>query len=224
MSKIIEYDKNIFNFENILLNLFSVSSLENLHDSLDKIDNVPTGEKGLSKDTHSKYHKLFFDNLKSGFEQFEHVYKSFVSSVIGPYFCNQKKIIYQKYPSFRIQYPGQMAVTTKHYDHDKNHKHPVGELNVFLPITRLFPENTMWIESLPGLGDFHPVLIQPNQALLWNGNMCRHYNKKNDLRKTRVSFDFRVMSLEYYDKNYQKTTATMKQKFVVGEYYEEIIL
>ena len=219
---IIDYDLNRFNFPKLVSSIFKVKDLTKLHEHLKDDYIAPDGVAGLSNDTHSKFHNIFYKKLNSGWEEFNDMYTSFVKEVINPLLPNEKELIYQSSPSFRIQYPKGKAVTTLHYDHDKNHKHPVGELNIFVPISPATTFNTMHIESLPGLGDFHPVVMDPGKCMVWNGNMCRHYNKVNISGETRVSFDFRILPSVFYDENYQQTTATKKMRFIVGEYYSKL--
>jgi len=219
---VICYDAERFNFAKIVSQLFSVEDLTKLHDHLETGYVAPDGVAGLSNDTHSKFHKLFYNKLNSGWKEFNDMYVSFVKDVISKQISNEKNLIYQALPSFRIQYPNGKAVTTLHYDHDKNHKHPIGELNIFVPITETTDSNTIYIESLPGLGNFGPIILEPGRCMLWNGNMCRHYNKVNTSNKTRVSFDFRIISSAFYDPNYPHVTATTTKRFVVGEYYSQL--
>ena len=81
----------------------------------------------------------------------------------------------------------------------------------------------MWIESLPKKGDYHPVKMQFGDLLKFSGGTHRHGNKLNDTNNSRVSFDFRVLPLAKYNPDYIKTSATRTTKFIIGEYYKELL-
>jgi len=219
---LIRYDIENYNFQKVISDEFEVADLDNLHSYLENKYLVKDGVSGLSNDTHSRFHNMFYKKLNSGWPEFEKVWKEFLVDIIKPFFSNESEIIYQTHPSFRIQYPSSKAVTTWHYDSDKNHKHPLGEINIMVPITRMFSTNTMWRETLHGLGDFRPMELEPGDVAIWNGNRCRHGNKANDTGLTRVSFDFRVLPAESYDEKYSAGSATTGKRFVVGEYYSKI--
>jgi len=155
---------------------------------------------------------------EGGWIEFENLYEAFVREVIFPLF-EDDTLIYQATPGIRFNRPGAKAVYRWHSDGDSHHKHPLGELNIYLPLTKSFDNNTIWVESLPGLGDFAPVNLEYGQFLIGYLNQCRHGNKDNDTGKTRVSFDFRVMPGFAYDENCDKVTCTTKQPFTVGGYY-----
>ena len=209
-------------FYNLIATLFNVDDLTQLHKKLDLGYKADDGVKGLGNDTHSFYHKLFYAKLNKGWSDFIDTYENFIRYNVAPKFAFESSLIYQTLPSFRIQYPGAKAVTTIHCDSDKHHKHPLGELNILVPITEMNNTSAIWVESLPNLGDFGPVNLNRGEWILWNGNRCRHFNKQNNTSKTRISLDFRILPSVCYDPNYNQNTATTKQKFVIGEYYSKM--
>jgi len=219
---IYEYNVTKFNFEEILKDILKTDDLTGLHTKLEDAYEVPTGVDGLGNDTHSKYHQQFYDNIKLSVSAFRELYIKFIEEEIAPKFPNEKSLIYQALPSFRIQYPQSKAVTTWHYDSDENHKHPLGELNILVPITEMFDTNAVWMESLPHMGDFRPMNLKYGQYIIWNGNRCRHGNKANTTGLTRISIDMRVLPNACYDEKYNLCAATTGKKFIIGEYYSQI--
>jgi len=218
----IKYNSEKYNFVGLISDLFEAEDLQVLHNHLEEIYVAPDGNTGLGNDTHSKYHKLFYDKLRSGWDEFLSSYKSFIKDEVASKFKDEKRIIYQTLPSFRIQYPTGKAVTTWHCDNDERHKHPLGELNILLPLTQMRDESAVWAESLPGLGDFSPMNCEYGEFIIWNGNRCRHGNKPNTTGLTRVSLDFRVLPEMYYNEDYDLSTATTNMKFKIGEYYSAL--
>lgn len=85
---------------------------------------------------------------------------------------------------------------------DSDYHHQPNELNVWLPLTRAAGSNTLWAESAPGLGDFHPFELVPGQAMLFYGIQCAHYTVPNETSTTRASVDFRVVPSACYRHRY----------------------
>jgi hypothetical protein len=223
MQHIFNYDINRYNFQEVLKDLFKVSELHLLHEHLPKLYVAPDGTSGLGNDTHSIYHTQFYDKIRGGWHEFIDIYNGFIINELASKFKDEKRLIYQALPSFRIQYPTGKAVTTWHCDNDENHKHPLGELNILIPLSNsMYGSNAVWAESLPGLGDFAPMECAYGEYIIWNGNRCRHGNKPNTTGLTRVSMDLRILPEKCYNENYSLSTATTGMKFKIGEYYESI--
>ena len=197
--KIIKYDTEKYPFSKIVRSLYEVP-LEEL-DNHDRKKNLALGE-----DTHTAFHKSFYKKIDEGWPEFEKLYSSFLREVIFPLF-EDDVLIYQKYPNIRFH---------------KDHKHPPGEINIFLPITKCYGTNTIWTETLPGFGDYHPQEMEYGEFLIAYLNQTRHGNKTNETDMTRVSFDFRVIPGFAYDENFAGTTATTSKSFKVGEYYDKM--
>ena len=148
--------------------------------------------------------------------------EKFIKEVLKPLFTEETELIYQKLPSFRVNQPGGKAIYVPHCDGDKLHKHPAGEINVFMPLTKSFGNNSMYVESIPGLGDYNSVDLDYGEVFMFYGNRQRHLNKYNDTEKTRCSFDLRVIPPANYDDSYELESVTMSNKFIVGGYYDII--
>ena len=212
--KVLEYSTQEYDFYSLVRPLFDCELQE-----LDS-EEVKLGLT-LGKDTHTSLHKNFYQAIDSGWPEFMNLYHSFLSDVVHPLF-EDDALIFQKYPGIRFNRPGAKAVYKWHSDGDQDHKHPLGEINIFLPITRCFGNNSMWHESIPGMGDWKPLEIDYGQFLIGYLNQCRHGNKTNDTGKTRVSFDFRVIPGFAYDENYPLKSCTTQQEFKIGGYYEKM--
>ena len=216
------YDKTKFNFDELLRECFEVDNLEDIHLNLDYGYSIPSGVGGLGNDTDSKYHKIFYNKLNNGWEEFEKTYTSFIKENIMRY-MKVDTLVYQIKPSFRIQYPNSHAVTTWHFDSDENHKHPDWEINIQVALTEMKDSTSTWIESVPGLRDFKPMEMNVGDFYIFNGNKCLHGNKPNASNKTRISFDFRVVPYDRYNDTFENISATKGQKFLIGGYYDAII-
>lgn len=212
MTKIIKFNKEIYPFDKMLKDLYNIP-LNMLDDNLDH-----TGGD-LGADTDSIWHTKFYDRLRAGWPEFLEMYESFIRHELLPLFTKEDKLIYQKTPSLRVNQPGGKAIYVPHCDGDKAHKHPPGEINVLMPLTRMYGNNGIYVESMPGLGDYTSPVMEFGEVMMFYGNRQRHFNKFNDTKQTRCSYDFRIIPPCNYDASYELASATMKNKFVVGEYY-----
>ena len=124
-------------------------------------------------------------------------YRQFITDIIAPLFPSDKvkSIIYQFPPTLRIHPPGQAPTIQMHCDSEYS-CHENGEVNFWIPLTKVFDSNTLWCETLPGHGDFAPFNLMPGEGIRFNGNQCRHFTKANATNCTRVSFDFRIIPTE----------------------------
>jgi ectoine hydroxylase-related dioxygenase (phytanoyl-CoA dioxygenase family) len=215
MHKIVKYDIKKYPFIDIVTKWLDCDlSKTHIHYSLN--DQI----KGIGSDTMSSPHKTFYSNMDNNSESFASLYKSFIKDVLFPQ-INQE-CYYQTFPGFRIASPDNVAVSTWHADGDEENLHPPGEINIFLPLTNCYGNNSMWIESEPGKKDFHPVKLSKGEVYIFDGNKCVHGNYRNDTMDTRISFDFRLMPKDKYDPNYPHVTATKKLSYTIGGYYQKI--
>ena len=173
------------------------------------LDDVVTDQKTI-------YHRTFYEKAKSN-TSFYDVYESFIEQEIRPLF--DEAIIYQKIPTFRAHLPNNLGVAAFH--RDRNYGHSTNEVNVFLPITKAFDTNTIWVEAEEDKKDFLPMEAEYGNYYVWNGASLLHGNKVNDTKKTRISIDFRVMPYSRYEKN-DNVTVTKGTKLTVGEYFKEL--
>jgi ectoine hydroxylase-related dioxygenase (phytanoyl-CoA dioxygenase family) len=212
------YDLKKYNFhEQVSLKLGS--TLEYLH-TVTKNSSVIVD---LKKQQHTDWHKLFYNNIRDS--EFLKTYKSFVIEYIKPYF-NTSEIIYQKVPTFRIQYPHNTAIAEFHKDSD--YAHSKEEVNFFVPLTSCKDTNAIWVESDIGSKKYLPMEADPGDFVIWDGANLMHGNKVSVEHWTRVSFDFRAMTLAAYEAHEQDVIKSGKESVVgsvpmlLGEYYEKI--
>ena len=84
----------------------------------------------------------------------------------------------------------------------------------------MFDSNTIWIEKMPRSENYVPIIMKAGDCTSFNANLCMHYNKINKTGKTRVSMDFRILPLSYYNKTESKQSVTTNMKYVEGGYYK----
>ena len=62
-----------------------------------------------------------------------------------------------------------------------------------MPLTNVWGEISLWVESEIGAKDYKPIILKAGQALIFDGVNLGHVSKVNTTNSTRVSFDFRFM-------------------------------
>ena len=212
--KIISYDKEKYDFQRLIVDLFEEENLEKIHNRHQKTNEI----KPVAQDTHTDLHKKFYNKLDYGWNDLKTLYRKFIKEFILSE-LKMKKVYYQTYPNLRIAFPENVAVSDWHKDTDDNNHHPFGEINFFLPLTKSHGNNSLWIESEPNKKDFKPVNLNYGDIFMFNGGECTHGNNINDTNLTRISFDFRLMPPDKYDPKHPHKTATRGHEFKLGQYY-----
>jgi hypothetical protein len=205
-----------YNMYSTVENLFQCD-LSKLHTTSTQDYPVLTTDM-LGKDSHTEFHKLFYSTLNNGWTELVDKYNLFIKEVISPY-LHLNEFLYQKYPTFRIHLPNNTAICIKHYDSDELHKHPKGEINFIYALTDMYDTNTIWVEKMPRLEEFLPIHLKLGECICFNGNICNHVNKINKTGKTRISFDFRILPLNYYNPDSLLQSVTTQSKYIEGGYY-----
>ena len=128
----------------------------------------------------------------------------FVDGVLAPLLYGRPSggpLVYQSEPTLRVQFPGQPSIGRAHIDYGYGRQ--AGEVNCWLPITRVGPGNTLHAETTPGGKDFEPFEADWGTAVLFWGSQCEHHSEENDGKiGTRVSLDFRIIREDHFIKYY----------------------
>lgn len=207
--EIFHFDIRELPFRELVEDLFGVDPLEDLHRAFPEesaIAELPDRDA----DDRTYFHKRLYARCATGWPEFKEAYEALVRQMAARHFQG-RPYIWQYRPGFRVQVPGSVAVAEFHRDADYNH--PAGEINFLVPLTEAVDTSAMWIESEPGRGDYRPVNLQYGELARFDGNRCRHGNKVNVTGKTRLSFDFRLLSVEDYQ---AYADAVPKQSFAAG--------
>ena len=227
-TKIIKkYNIKKFNFEKIFLKhfkKFNVKKLEDLHKTIPK-KYLPN--KLISKNnSQSQYIHKFIYKIDKGYDMkkdlkpsnFLKLFQKFIYYLAK--FIFKDSLVYQAKPTLRVMFPNNIAVSEFH--RDRNYNHPIEEVNIWLPLTKAKNSNALWTESKYNKEDYKPVNINYGKYLIFDSGL-KHGNKINLEKKTRLSFDFRIIPYSVWKKikkkNNIKSSYNQKIKFDVGEYY-----
>ena len=164
------------------------------------------------------WHKCFYKKIRED-DSFEYHYMAFLEDKIKPRFGEE--IVYQKIPTFRVHLPANVSVGEFHKDkyyRDEKWADIVQEINYFVPLTKAYGTNTIWAETEEDLGDYQEIKANYGECVEWSASKLTHGNKQNITRRTRVSFDFRVIPKSRYIESNHLTINT-KIPFGIGGYY-----
>jgi hypothetical protein len=211
------FDTSKYRFREVITKIFEQPDLENIH--LSHVQHLPDDQLEFATESRTWFHNTFYSALHSEYGELFNMYDRFVADEIAPLF-EAVPFIYQTFPTFRIHLPERKAISKWHYDSDADHRHPPYEINFQIPVTKCFDTSATWIESKPGAGDFKPMEMNYGQYAQFDGNKCKHGNKLNETGLTRISFDFRVMKYDDYQKSYIEKSATANKSFEIGSYYK----
>ena len=218
---IYKINESKYNFLDYFQKLYMFENLQQLHlKSCDCLENDNLG------DIESDLHKIFYNDIKNN-NNFKTLYCDLIKDIYENLFSNEDVLIYQSFPSIRIQYFNNVVIPP-HCDSDDLGKHPIGEKNFILPITKMYGTNRLFIESEPGKRDFKGVDLKYGELLYFDGNKCIHYNEKNIENDIRISLDFRIIFLQDYKKylqNYNITYTNPRDNrkpvlMTIGGYYQ----
>jgi hypothetical protein len=205
--RIYSYDTYEYPFAAIVSNHLGCHDLAALHNGV----TYPLFSR--EKDQSTAFHERFY----AIGDAFHEVYRRFIRVVIAN--IVGQALVYQRIPTFRVHLPGNVAVGEFHRDRD--YFHSPQEINFWLPLTKAWDTNTVWVESAEGKEDFRPVELKYGQFFMFDGANLKHGNKVNQTGVTRVSFDFRVVTFDKYQPNNRRTINTDK-RFIIGEYFEKL--
>jgi hypothetical protein len=212
--KRLPYDTTIFPFKKVVEAYLKHTNLPLIHEEHPFEETLVHGT-----DQAQPLHRTFYDTMDADHNQtLANLYRRFIKEVISP--CYDHPIIFQRFPTFRIHQPSNIAVFGWHRDRDYNHNPQ--ETNYYLPITSAFGTNTFWYESEPNKEDYQPMEAEYGEVIEWDGPNCRHGNRPNETGKTRVSFDFRVLSRKVYDSSKPKQSITQGTSFKIGDYFDTL--
>ncbi|WP_243794990.1 hypothetical protein [Saccharopolyspora gloriosae] len=191
----LRYDVTDIAIADAVCDIVNVADLEQLAPN----DRVATRET----DQATTYHKLFYDK----FDQVWPLYRKLATTVLG---ARRQDFYIQKVPTFRVHLRNSVAVGTWHRDSDFGHDS--SETNYWVPLTRAFGNNTLWIDNAPVDSEYGDIVV-------FDGANTWHGNKVNDTEISRVSMDFRTIPRSAY-RDTGKRSVSAGVPFVLGEYWD----
>ncbi|MEU8352070.1 hypothetical protein, partial [Streptomyces sp. NPDC048845] len=183
---IVGYDTTAFDFARAVSSAVGVPDLARWHEWCTPEEETP----GFGNQA-SELHQRLYDTGPA----FEDLYQRFVATTVTE--LVGEPVRYQNVPNWRIQLPGRHGVGSYHQDRMGGHNS--AEITFWVPLTDVTEENTLWVESAEGRGDYRPAVMPYGRMLVFDSADLMHGNVRNGSERTRVSFDFRVIPESVYD-------------------------
>ena len=124
------------------------------------------------------------------------LYRRFIKEYISKLF--DFDIMFEKEPFFRIHQENNTSLIKYHTDSD--YLVPDGchdmfrhEINFWMPVTKAYDTNSLWVESSPKKKDYSPINAEYGDIIQFDGPNLLHGTEINKTGQTRVSLDFRVV-------------------------------
>lgn len=223
------YDVNEFPFYKIISDFFKIKDLKQIHTLRDYEHKEELFTN--NNDCETIFHQKFYKKINSGWPEFEELYIKFIKDHICSIF-KENEIIYQSKPTFRIQFPNNIAVGGSpkdtpemygwHKDTDDEYNHPNFEKNFIVPLTDAKDTSSVFIETAPNSNKFHSADMKLGEFFQFRGGECIHGNKPNKTGLSRVSFDFRIVLKKDYSSDHSRISKLSGKKFTIGNYYDII--
>ena len=189
--------------------------------SLDSLHRRFHGDQGSKKDRREK--TTLLEGLRDPDKRasFLEAFESLVLHQIIPWIAEIMRcdrVVFQSFPCVRVHRPHEFSIGPHC---DAQYQLPEGNLNVYLPLTKIWHTNSLYLETEPGLEDFHPLMLDYGEFTTFNGCLGTHFAVENLTDATRVSLDFRVAPGNCFEKDVSKQTMDFKVGPVKGSYYSE---
>jgi hypothetical protein len=225
------YDTQKYPFKEVLYKIFNnwdkpIEELHQFFENSDKLDQIT-----IDEDTKTRFHRQYYDSPY--YPEFLELYYTFVKEQVLPLFnTSDTEFIVQKDPCFRICLPNNTALGKRTIVEEGNDRigmhtdgeygHPSNEVNFMVSFGYQRDSNSCYVETGINSNEFKPIEMNYGEFYSFYGNKLRHYNKTNLTGQSRVSIDFRVIPMSYYDESNQNISLHGKRPFILGGYYVKL--
>ena len=165
-------------------------------------------DKGRLKDRHEKRWLLrsILDPVSR--KPFHATFLKFILEFIAPHvrsITDCTKIHFQSFPCIRVVRPGEFSIGPHC---DASYGFSQGNINFYVPLTKIYGTNSLILESSPGLEDWHTIELEYGNLKRFYGSQCAHFTAENTTEQTRISLDFRVILEEHWQRDHDHFCST----------------
>lgn len=172
---------------------------------VDDLEGLAAGERPATRETDQStpYHRRYYD----GFDTISPAYRKLARQLLGQ---EADQLYIQRLPTCRVHLRNSLAVGEWHRDRDFGHD--PAEVNYWVPLTKAYGNNTVWI-------DHEPVTAEYGDVIVFDGANSWHGNVVNDTDISRVSMDFRTLPRASYRPSGKKSVS-FGMPFLLGDYWD----
>eukprot|EP00929_Paragymnodinium_shiwhaense_P071416 TRINITY_DN36305_c0_g1_i1.p1 TRINITY_DN36305_c0_g1~~TRINITY_DN36305_c0_g1_i1.p1 ORF type:complete len:368 (+),score=87.69 TRINITY_DN36305_c0_g1_i1:100-1104(+) len=227
-SDTLRYDTKTFDFRAALRDAFSSVEPEVAKQPLEKLHVAACGADFQADNSFKAAKRKLVDTndiarwLQPLYQQFlEEFVCQHIRDLMAPE-VNVERVVVQAAPSLRLQPPSEHPIGHAH--RDCQYRHQCGQVNFWLPVTKVLGNNSLWVEQHVGQNDFLPLELDFGQVHRFWGHRLMHKTMANDTDITRVSLDFRVVPGPCFDADPPEARQSNgRTMFGIGGYYFECL-
>ena len=171
-------------------------------DDLPRLHEQYSQDKGRLKDRHEKRKLLHSILDPSARDPFQAVFLDFVLKYVAPHvrsITKASRIYFQSFPCIRVVRPGEFSIGPHC---DASYGFSQGNINFYIPLTKIFGTNSLILESSPGIEDWHTIELEYGSIKRFYGSQCSHFTAENTTAQTRISLDFRIILDEHWQEDH----------------------
>lgn len=210
--QILSYDVDMINLPNATISMI-LQAQEETGQKIGDFQNLRLEDLKLDPEAYKDTEKqqTLFRYISTN-KNFLEVYTRLLNEVVVPHLDQRLDAVFEtnqnaeETQTFWCQFPPTLRLQggpSERYGrphNDAEYGHQIGEVNFWLPLTEYSETRTaLWIESQPGLEDFHPLDSKVGTMTAFHGTLCKHHAEANPTVYTRASLDFRVGVGKYFD-------------------------
>ena len=176
--------------------------------NLPSLHKLYSNDLGRLKDRHEKRRLLQSIADPSKRNPFQSVFIDFILRFIAPHvrsITQSSRIYFQCFPCIRVVRPGEFSIGPHC---DASYGFSQGNINFYVPLTKIFGTNSLILESSPGLEDWHTIELDYGEMKRFYGSQCSHFTAENTTAQTRISLDFRVILEDHWQEDHDHFTST----------------
>ncbi len=134
---------------------------------------------------------------------FQQVFDVFVRQVCLPQLEGLTECMFQAFPCVRILRPSEFSIGPHS---DTSYGFVASQINFVVPLTDSNMASALYLESHPRAEDWHPLNLVPGSVKRFWGSCCLHFTSENTTDASRVSLDFRVLPMQFFDPQHDQYT------------------
>ena len=154
-----------------------------------------------------KFNLLKNFTISENMNPFHRIFDELILKVIAPHISEtmpaENILYYQSFPCIRLVRPSEFSIGVHS---DVFYGFSQGNINFYLPLTTIYGTNSLVLESIPGLENWHTVDAGYGTIKRFYGALCSHFTPENTTDHTRVSLDFRVVPGSCWETDHDQFT------------------
>ena len=178
---ILEYNLNEIDLITWAKSTFGIMELQNLHQLPDPIVFASYVDR--------LYYRV--NQLKQNVEEIRQACTTIKEEILVPLFGEIQK--FQFPPSIRCHLSGARTASAFHKDGDPKYGVTPGTLNLWIPLTRVSGNNSIYTETTCDAGNYKAITLNPGEMLVFDAFNLKHGSYQNDTTVSRVSIDIRFV-------------------------------